>query len=397
MRLLIFHLLFPTLCLSQQAIDATQFFARGLSTDSLPEKSAKEEINFPWIDEYEFRTETRDFDLGKQEYTVRLSPSTGRIRKAQRAFYETISDAPDFEAQEIYCDKVLSLHLDWLLLFILQENKVSLNELTVILNDKQTIYEKMMGSYELNPEKWMKLQTEKSDLDISKNKLDLEWEYLLNKYQLQNQEINFDNFITIETLSQNLNETLPSLAATEALDQKGIYEQQLLAKEIELESSEDKQLVDFVQVKYNGPHTDAWEERLSIGLGFQLSNSGNKKIKLQELQLEQEELNRKLVRAQQEKQEKLIDRRNKLQSDLQAYFHFQKTIKEERSQLQTLSSRMAQKAGTSPLLLLDIEERHLLLQIKALNKKEALLKDYLRYVHQSDQMCPANFVNYLSP
>ena len=396
MRLLIFCLFLPSICLSQQSINAEQFFALGLSDYQETEKLAVEKVNFSWIDQYEFRMETRDFDLDQQEYTFRLSPSTAKIRNAQKAFYEEMVKTPDFDRQEIYCDLVLSLHLDWLSLFILNEHQGILDDLVVILTDKQSIYEKMAGTYEFDLEKLVKLQTERSDIDISINKLKLEQNYLLNKYNIHNLAIDFSEFTTVEAILKYLTNNILSLNESEMIDPETEHKKQLLLKEIELESSEEKQLVDFVQLKYNGPHSDALQERLSVGLGFQLSNSGSKKLKMQELQIEQEELKRKSEREIQEKQMKLIALEDKLQSDIQAFFYFQKIMQEERAELEKLSSKASQKEGTSPLFLLDIEERHLSMEIKSLNKKEDLLKDYLKYLHQSDKMCPPTFVNYLA-
>jgi len=395
MRLFIFFLVLPSICLSQQTINAEQFFALGLSNFEQIEQSTGESVNFSWINQYELRTETRDFDLAQQEYTIRVSPSTAKIRSAQKAFYEAMRNTPDFEGQKIYCDHLFSLHNAWLSLFILQENKNILNELAILLNDKQSIYRKMMRAYELDPEKLVKLQMEKSDLAVTINKLQLEWEYLLEKYSLQNQEIDFDDFITVEAVYAYLTNHILSLNKSEMVDLEIEHEKQLLVKEIELESSENKQLIDFVQLKYNGPHSDNLQERLSVGLGFQLSTSGSQKLKMQELQIEQEELNRESERKIKEKREELITLENKLQSAIQSFFHFQKIMKNERTQLQILSSQITQKEGTSPLFLLNIEERHLSMKIKSLNKKEDLLQDYLEYLQKSDKMCQPDFVNYL--
>lgn len=397
MRLSVFFLFLPCISFTQQTIDATQFFARGLSNFKQIEKPTGEAVNFPWVDKYEFRTETRDFDLKEQEYTLRLSPNSGKIRNAQKAYYEEMRNAPDIDGQEIYCDNISALHLDWLSLFFLNENQKALNKLLVVLNDKQATYEKMMGTYEFDPEKFIKLKTEKSDIEIDLNKLNLELDYFFNKHNIQDQEIDFGNFITIENISERLENNILALSEVEIIDEEIAHKKQLLLKEIDLELSEEKRLVDFVQFKYNGPHADPLQERVSVGLGFQLSNSSSKKLKMQELKIEQEELNVKAARNTQEKQEKLITLENKLQTDIQAFFYFQKTIQKERTQLQDLSGKIAQKQGTSPLLLLDIEERYLNMQIKALNEQEDLIKDYLKYLQQSGKMCAATFVNYLQP
>lgn len=66
------------------------------------------------------------------------------------------------EGQEIHCEGVHSLHEDWLALFTIQEKIRVLQEWKLMLEDRQTIYAKMIGSHDINPEKLLKLQTEKT-------------------------------------------------------------------------------------------------------------------------------------------------------------------------------------------------------------------------------------------
>ena len=264
------------------------------------------------------------------------------------------------------------------------------------LNDQQTIYERMVGTLEFDPEKLIKLQIDKSNSKIAINKLLLEQASLLNKYGIQNQTIDFGDFATIESISKNLERTtLSTINPSELMDLKTEHKKQMLLKEIELESAEKKQWIDFAQIKYTGPHSDDWQEKLSVGLGFRLSNAGNDKLKMQELQIEKEELMRKSKWDFQEKKEKLTTLEYSLQRDIQAYFDFQKIRAEEWTQLQNIGKKIAQKEGTSPLFLLEIAERNLSMKDKALNKKEDLLKNYLKYLQQSGKMCQPAFVNYL--
>ena len=368
----------------------------GLSSFEQDEKSVPEKVNFPWIDKYELRTETRDFDFEEQEYTVRISPSSAKIRNAQKVLYNEWKNAPDFEGQKIFCDYLFSLHFDWLAFYIIKENQSVLDELIILLNDKKTIYEKMMTTYEFDLEKMVKLQTDKSDLEIAKHKLDLEWDYLLKKYNIQDVEIDLTGFITVETILEQLTNDLLFSNTSELVDVESEYKKALLNKEIELELSEQKQVADFLQFRYNGPHSDALEERLSVGLGFQLSNLGSRKLKLHELQIEQEELDREAERTIQEKKANLQALEDKLEKGISIFFHFQEIMKAERTQLQNLSSRITQKEGTSPLLLLEIEERHLSMKIKSLRQEEDLLKDYLECLRQSGKMCEPDAVNFLT-
>lgn len=395
MRVFTLLLLWPSFVLSQSTIDAEQFFAIGLSKFERLGSGIHEEVKFSWVDKYELRTETRDFDLDQQEYSFRLSPSTRKIRNAQKAYYQDLRDAPDFKEQETYCEYLLSLQSDWLALYMIEEHMKALHELSLIMDDKKTIYDRMAGSYDFDVEKLLKVQTEKNDLQIAMNELETKQDYLLSKYNIQNQGIDFGEFIAIEDVTLFLSSSI-SPTPSEMVDLQTEYEKQLLNREIELESSEKDRLIDFVQLKYNGPHSDLLQERVSLGLGFQLSTAGSDKLKMQELQIKQDKLARESKRNMEEKQAKVIALEKKIKSDIEAFSYRTKNLEEEKLQLQDLTNRVTQKEGTSPLFLLDIEERRLSMQIKSLDDKEELLEKYLRYLHQSGKMCHSTFVNYLS-
>lgn len=396
MRLFILFMLVPTLCLSQESINADQFFLQGLSTFERTDRPIREKVYFPWVDQYEVRTETRDFDFNSQEYSIRVSPSTGRIRNAQKAYYEGLINTPDFDEQEIYCDLVTSLHEDWLTLFILTENQKLLEDLQVILQDKQTIYERMVGTYEFEVEKLVKLQTQKNDLSITLNEIELQKRRILEKYGMIIQEIDFGDFITVEQLFAYLSQNHFSRNSALLIDQETEYEMQLLQREIDLEASENRQLIDFVQVKYTGPHTDLLRERVSVGLGFQLANSGNRRLKMQELQIEQEELWRKSEREFQEQQTKLTELEHQLGADFDSYFHIEKIMLQEREDFLSMSASMTQNQGTSPLFLLEIEERHLSMQLKSIQALQTLYLDYIKYLEESMIFCQTEYKNFLS-
>lgn len=396
MRLFIVFLFLPVLCHSQQTIDTEQFLMQRGATTVSQDAPTRDKVYFPWINEFEIRTETRDFDVNSQEYTLRLSPSTRRIRNAQKAFYEELSYAPDFDGQERYCELMTTLHQDWLSLYILTENLQVMEGMMAVLDDKQTIYERMVGTYQVELEKLISLQTQQSDVEISFHKLKMERDYLVNKYQLQGVELDFSNFVGVEEVSQFLANNILSADTDGLVDQETEFEKQLLSREIELETSENRQLIDFVQVKYNGPHTDFLRERLSIGLGFQLSNAGDKRLKMQELQIEQEELNRESERDIRDDQAKLTDLELKLSSDIQAFFHLQEVMQKERTHLQQLGNDISQKEGVSPLVLLEIEERHHTMKLESLEDLEDLLADYLNYLEESNKMCGPGVVNFLT-
>ena len=107
------------------------------------------------------------------------------------------------------------------------------------------------------------------------------------------------------------------------------------------------------------------------------------------------ELNQKSERRLKEKETNLNELTDKIELDIKSYNHFQKVKAEEKASLNELSEKIVQQDNVSPLFLLDIKERNLMMELKALEKKEDLLREYLKHVLQSNKMCGNEFTNFL--
>ena len=220
----------PLVLFAQQKIDAAQFFELGLLDRSEVENGKKEVVKFPLIEEYELRTQSDEFDFVRQQYTFRLSPSTRKKRDAQKALYEQLANVPDFDLQKSYCDNRIEVQADWLLLFLLQDQQKMLDGLNKILQDKQIVYEKMAGVDDFDFQKIVKLQSDKSELAIAINKLQLEQDFVLAKYNIGESNLDFTNFISIEKIASGLD-----LKGTEMInDTKSKYEKEILARRVGL-------------------------------------------------------------------------------------------------------------------------------------------------------------------
>lgn len=384
---------------AQQSINTQAFFEMGLSkleqAENLVNASPKN-LQFPWIEDVQFRTESRDFEWRQQEYTLRVSPSSFKKRKALKNFSNYLHQKPDFEGQEIYCNALSDLYADWLALYLIQDNLLILNNLGGVLEDEQKVYQKMLGALEVDLEKMVRLQTDKSDLSIAAHELQLEQQFLFKKYGLENVALDFADLVTVEGIAATLRGSKMKVDVLE--EAEFAYKKELLAKELELEKAEKRQVVDFMQMRYRGPHDDNLNEKVAVGLGLQFPNSGNQKLKMAELQLEQQELEREQERKQIEQEKETNQVYDLLLLQLEGYGFYQKTTAQERNELQNLSTLIAQQEGFNPLLLLDIEERNLETQMELLKKRESILYDFLDYLEESGKLCKdgnEEFVNYL--
>jgi len=394
MRFIFFYLLVPFCVWSQQVINSEEFFKSGMRNFIEPEETTRKNTNFPWVEKYEFRTSTRDSDFSRQAYTVRLSTSSSRIRNAQKAIYDEISNTPNFEWQDTYCNQLMIINNDWLSLYIINENKNLLEQLLGIMNDKKAIYEKMFGTLDIDPAKLLKLKSDRTDIKISLHDLRIQQEYLIKLYGFSTIQIDFSDFITTENITEDLFEKSISDEVLHIKDVEFQYKKSLLDKEMALEAAEGKKVLDFVQVKYSGPHSDLLKVRLSLGLSLQLSNSGSRKIKMQELKIEKENLNRTFERNTNEIQKEVGLLKYKLHADIENYSYLLEIGQEEGEELERLSNNISQSQGTSPFLLLAIKERKLSLKINLLRVKKELLQDYLTYLLKSQRLYQSERVNY---
>ena len=383
-------LICPVLAFSQPVIDANAFFEAALSLQEPEEASATKGRYFPWVETFDLRTETRDFDFGQQEYTFRLSPSSPGKRKAQRALYDHLNKGHQLEVQENNCDRLSRIYADWLNLYLIRGRMDILDKQAEILTDKQRIYEKMAGAYDFEFRKIIQLHTDRSDVAIEQNELQLEQAFLCEQYLLGECVFDFSDFIPIDRVLDWLEAEAP---ARNRMTHPGIaYEKEWIQKELALEKAKNRQLFDFVQLRYVGPHENLLSERVHLGIAFRIPNSGARKLKMHELQLQGYESDMEARQYQFE----TSAAQQQLRLRIRDYEFYMQTVRQERTQLEQLGDKISRQEGFDPFLLLEIEERQLETREKALRKKEMILLDYLDYLEDTGQMCEMPFVNYLT-
>ena len=85
MRWVIIILLLPSLVYSQNEVNGNAFLKRGLDVFTIQSSVQNyRSVKVPLVNEMDFRTESRDFDVERQEYTFRLKPSSPKKIKAQK-------------------------------------------------------------------------------------------------------------------------------------------------------------------------------------------------------------------------------------------------------------------------------------------------------------------------
>lgn len=376
--------LLATLNVRAQAIDAATFFARPYATPQAPQAAAPP-FRAPWLENTEVRTETRRFDPDRQRYTLRLSPSAPGLRRAQRALATQLDARPDFDAAEDRCDAVRRRHEDWLRLYLIDAETDLLRSLDTVLADRRTVLERTSASLDFDWNALVSLTTDRGDLAQRRLRLDQRRRYLLLRNGLPPAELDFTDFPVIGELPalETSGETLvkePKNRRTQELT----YDRELASRELEVERAEGRQYLDFFQAEYTGPHTDPLGERVSLGLAFQLPSGGNRKLKMRELALELDRLDREAARATAAHAVRQTTRAQRYAAARAVYAELAELLMRENAELTDIGRRISQRDGFDPLPLLALRARTIRNRLALLNERGAVLEAYLEAVDPTE-------------
>lgn len=341
-------------------------------------------LKMPWFESYELRTETRDFDLDRQEYTFRLSPSTpGKVR-AQENLYRHLETAPDFKAEDDRCRALAERYSDWLEVYFLSLESDLLVQLELVRADQSTVLNRLAGTLDFDWSELIKNRQEQTDLQIEYLTVQDRRDYFFESYGLMGMNLDFTDVLSLKNIRQRIQK-----ASLRATDPEIAYDLETINRELELERAEQKQYFDFAQIKYQGPHEDPARERLSVGVALQLPNSGNQMIKVREMELEAEALRREQSRETNEGQADFESRRQLLLERFGRYDTFSEIYLREQQELEDLSQSLAGKEGINPLPLLKIKARALRNNLKLLGLRAALYDGYLDLMERNKAVCTA--------
>ncbi len=243
------------------------------------------EFNYrlPLFKGVQLRSETRDFLFNRQEYSMRiLSNGLGAIHK-QNQLYQSKLDIATLETNLHFNEQLEKRYLQIVDYAYITEYIELLTERQKQLMDKSRILKESM--YDINFDVTDLVNTEDllSAVELKlKNVKELQKIQLAEMKQILNSlrdSISFiyDDLITPEEVIEKSN---AKYAAPEPLKislQK--LELSTLEHELALGSAKSKQLLDFVELKYQSGDDFVFQENISIGIGFNLNFASNRQRK----------------------------------------------------------------------------------------------------------------------
>jgi len=350
-------------------------------------------IRFPWIEQYDIRTETRDLDFEKQEYTLRLDPSSRKKRNAYKALYQMYTANPDLRAYDFQNEKIYSAYRSWVTLYFIEKRNLISEELQILYADKALLSERKLNASEISFKELIDVELSNTDLEIKSFDDALLTDFFLVKYAMENKLLDFTDMISIEEVLL----TVESMVAAESGSEleKYNYDQEIINREIAIEKAEGKHYFDFLQFKYQGPHDDLLAERFSIGMGAEIPNTGTRKLKIEELKLKQLELERDYENDKQEVNIAMSETKAEIILEIKS-FMFKKEVRiQQAKRLEVIGQKVQTQEGYDPEILLDIKEKKLKSSLNILDLEESIYEDYIKLLAESLQLFKQPFQNHL--
>ena len=353
----------------------------------------------PIVEKLEFRTETNDFDIRKQEYLLRVSPNSIKNIKTQGQYRETVLHMANME-MELEWSKAIRDRYQILIDYI-HNKKILLakRKQQILFNDKLTL---------------MKRSITLKDFDI----LDL---IEAEDEQLENQRTILDLQNSIQTIQNTIdrmnNSSFPIKLEDEQLLEVGDIKaminepmQGALAKHTELEvlsarfysymleyeweDAKSKFSLGYIQTKYGYDPNDNFKKSFSIGVGFDIPLKNPAHLKLSELEI-------KILASESQyrnAKNQLIDNIFKLQQQLNNLIKKYELIDQHlnTSIAEFALNKFSELTEASPKAMLKLRENTLRKELLLEELEMEIFKTFIEYLDKTGLLTQRPFKNYLS-
>ena len=345
-----------------------------------------EGYKMPWLEEINVRSETRDWKLREQRYSLRLRPiSRGERRASSKLYNSWQQEIAYLKLEEVY-DQVANIHEDWVKQDFISRRIVLNTQMLALLSDVEKVAIKQSA---INADKLNGLLVVRNRIASLNNGIALKYiarERVLRELSesLEGTYAVIPDTINIKTYLQAVREALittnrPNVSPSDLLDLE------TLDNEMELEKAEQNRVLDFVSLQYRGPHNNELEERVSLGMSFNLPFFTSQKLSIAKLQVEREREQYRVEKRKEESLEKLVNVKTSILIQLNEYDSYAQLYRKIEDENLQLINNMESLAIINPTVRLNHEIQVIDNELYLLNLKENIIKSYLEYLQATDK------------
>ena len=397
--------LVPLFSSAQNTFSTSQFLSAALNDQRilLHERQLdflkNTDYELPWAKKLEFRTETDEMNLNRQEYLMRFRYHTKAERKAQRDLHSSDIRSEELEKTELL-EEALMDHYFLLLKYITLDREINIaKQQQLVAADKLYVLRKKaaaLADVDIND----LLNAENRTHELEQELFGLEGEFNQLKKAIAavfNYTVNIQ-FDTSDFIKINdLKETLPLLPqnpiASPALSKRqfDVEKKQL---ELEKEKAQNNWQLDYVQFKHAGRDKLTYTREWSFGMGMEIPLKDANKLTENEFMLERIKLENRLTFQESSLAERLQKAHEELDLKIKLYELATQQLSE--SQLRYSLETYPSYSDADPLVLLNIKSNALKRKANQLGIEKDIYRLYLGILELSGKSVEMPLRNYLT-
>ncbi|MDG1716487.1 MAG: hypothetical protein P8H42_02550 [Saprospiraceae bacterium] len=340
----------------------------------------------PWIEELNVRSETRDWKLRKQSYSLRLRPvSLGERRASSQLYNSWQQELVYLKLDEVY-DQVADIHELWIDQDFISRQIELKKQILALLSDVEKVNAKQSL---IDANKLPLLMAVKSRIAKINNGIILDQKRRYDKLRAISEQAQGDYILEADSIDvkEYIQSAKESLLATNRpyISNSDMLDLQVLRNEMELEKAENNRVLDFVSLEYRGPHDKYLEERVSLGMSFNLPFFNGNQLSIAKIKVEQEQEQYKIEKVKQESLAKLTKIRESIFSNVFEYNSYNKLYSEIEAENLQLISNMERQAIINPSVKLNHRIQVIENKLSLLKIQESIVKNYLEYLRATDK------------
>lgn len=333
------------------------------------------------VEKLEFRTETNQWDLNRQEYTFRTSLRGKEEISTEKKIWNIWDEMIAIEDYQYYIEDLHALYQNIISVIFTSEKLDVYAQLLAVLEDKNAVFKEKarMGGA---PKPIDVLKNQSDEIELKSRILRSKQQLIGYKSTLEIGEkdvIDDTELLPVEELHVSLLENILLTNDLESKIQELKVEKSVL--ELKKEEAEAKRILDFVQLKYSDRPSYSPGDQISIGVGIVLPTGNQNRDNIVEARID---LYREEKKLEALKHSKIKEDKSLETSYISRYYSYLYKKKEiENLELEKKIASLSKLDEMDANSLLDIKILSLKRRLDLIDDEYSLMEKYLELLFQT--------------
>lgn len=386
--------------LSAQTVpSATGYLATATSDPSLV--AARTKVDFlsstdhrlPFAQELEFRTETHDFLLDEQEYTLRFSPNVPAQQRRQADYHRAVVELARARDRPLLMKALVPKYRSVVDYHFLPKLLESQRQTLALYRRQLQLLRRQVVTDDFDLDDLVATEFDIFEMEEKLLERSQMWRSVREEIGsvFPNDSITTD-FLTIEAIESRMDSYPPPPALEEEILR---LRNELLLADYQRELAAINNPLDFIQARYGGRNSDAFREEFAVGLGLRFPIKGDKKLDLLEIEYEQRERTADHQIEMLERERKISEAATTVLFHLERYRLLNRQYAD--TQTEYALKRLEQLADADPLQIVQFQLILQKRQQRVLELRYRIYRDFVEWLEVSERLTAPPLRNWLSP